>query len=100
MTLSKAANTIEQHHALVGSRFQLAQLVMMRTKQLMAGSRIKKGLGTEFDSKRRGEMPNQRFAKVALEEIRTGKLTWKRNEKQKESVEVPLIEPNPIVFGE
>ena len=98
--LTSKIQTIEEHHAIVGSRFQLAQLVMIRTKQLMAGKRPKKGLGTEFDSRRRGDIPNQRFAKVALEEIRTKKLTWKRTEKQVEPAKVSLVEPNPVIFGE
>ena len=100
--LSKNANTIEQHLELVGSRFQLAQLVMKRTKQLMKGSQINISVGkvgTEFNPKKRSDIPNHLYPKIALEEIRQEKLHWKRTS-DKTPADIPLIEGNPVVFGE
>ena len=38
--LTKHIATIQEHQELVGSRFQLAQLIMHRTKQLMNGAPV------------------------------------------------------------
>ena len=90
--------TIQEHQEKIGSRFLLAQLVMARTRQLIKGAPISKGMGTvgsEFNPKRRGEIPNHRFPKIALEELRTNRLHWER----KPVVELPTIEIEPVVFG-
>jgi DNA-directed RNA polymerase omega subunit len=76
MLNSKVA-TIQEHQEIVGSRFELAQIIMRRTKQLMNGSPIKQGVGvvgSEFNPKHRQEIPIHRYPKIALEELRTGKL--------------------------
>ena len=100
--LSKLADTIQQHEEIVGSRFLLAQIIMHRTKQLMNGSPINISVGkvgSEFNPKRRAEIPNHLFPKIALEELRQGKLPWKRLA-VKAKIEPPVIVENPIVFGE
>jgi len=100
--LSKDANTIQQHQEIVGSRFQLAQVIMHRTRQLMNGAPIRKGVGnvgSEFNPFKRIEIPPHRFAKIALEELRQGKLHYKRGAVPTPE-DAPIIETNPIVFGE
>lgn len=100
--LSRNAHTIEQHMNIVGSRFQLAQIIMHRTKELMSGAPINgfvAKVGSEFNPDKRSEIPNHRFPKIALEELRQGKLTWK-NTSAHTPENVPLIEENPIIFGE
>jgi DNA-directed RNA polymerase subunit K/omega len=94
--LTKNIATIEEHEKLVGGRFQLAQIIMRRTKQLMNGSPAKEGLGEEFSAKRNGEIPNHRMPKVALEELRLGKLKWKNVAKGMPEKTID----DTIVFGE
>ena len=97
--LSKNANTIQQHLETVGNRFELAQIIMHRTRQLMRGSPIKNGVGTqqlESKSHKSSEIPTHLYPKIALEELRQGKLTWKTGEIKN----VPCNDPNTIVFGE
>jgi DNA-directed RNA polymerase omega subunit len=100
--LSRNAHTIQEHQEIVGSRFQLVQIIRHRTRQLMNGAPIRKGIGavgSEFNPDKRSEIPNHRFPKIALEELRQGKLQWRRVSSQTPE-EMPLIEDNPIVFGE
>ena len=101
--LSSKILTIQEHQELVGSRFQLAQLVMHRTKQLMKGAPITDAVGkvgSEFNPKHRAEIPVHRYPKIALEELRLGLLHWKRNLDAIEPADKPEIEINPVVFGE
>ena len=95
--------TIQEHQEIIGSRFQLAQLVMHRTKQLMKGAPICEAVGkvgSEFNPKQRSEIPVHRYPKIALEELRLGQLKWKRNLDAIEPAAKPVIEINPVVFGE
>ena len=95
--LTNKIYTIQEHQEKIGSRFQLAQLVMIRTRQLIKGAPITKRVGkagTEFNPTRRDEIPNHRFPKIALEELRTNQLHWER----KAIVELPVIEVEPVVF--
>jgi DNA-directed RNA polymerase omega subunit len=103
--LTKTLATIQQHQELVGSRFELAQIIMRRTKQLMNGAPIKDGvnlgqLGSELNPKHRKEIPTHKYPKIALEELRSGKLKWHRDNKTQLPEVEQLIEVNPIVFGE
>ena len=102
MALSQQAETIEQHLEIVGNKFELAQIIMHRTRQLMKGDAIKginiAKVGSEFNPHKRGEIPPHRFPKIALEELRQGKFAWKRIEKEK--IEINEIDGNQIVFGE
>jgi len=93
--LNKNIHTIEEHQKIVGSRFELAQIIMNRTKQLMAGSPIKPGLSKEFVEKRKGEIPTHRLSRVALEELRTGKLKWKS---AADCLPTVAVDPNDTVF--
>lgn len=100
--LSKNAKTIQQHQEIVGSRFQLAQIIMHRTRQLMNGAPIRKGVGnvgTEFNPNKRSEIPPHRFLKIALEELRQGKLHYKRISVHTPE-DAPFIETNTVIFGE
>lgn len=98
--LTEKIHTIEEHQNIVGSRFQLAQIVMHRTRELLKGSQIKDlgiaKVGSEFNPKRKSEIPPHRFPKIALEELRLGKLTWRQGEVKS----TPEIDDNPVVFGE
>jgi DNA-directed RNA polymerase subunit K/omega len=96
--ISSKLHTIQQHEELIGSRFQIAHLVMLRTKQLMNGAPISKGMPEEFTCQKYADIPNHRYPKVALEELRLGKLKWKRGNAP-EPAAIPLIEVNPVVFG-
>lgn len=87
--------TIEQQLQTVGSRFGLAQLIMKRTNQLIKGAPVRPGLGEAYTPRRQGEIPNHRFPKVALEELRRGQLKW-----QGGHVSEPSVEPvEEIVFN-
>ena len=79
--------TIQQHLEKVGSRYLLATLVMARTNQLINGAPIKPGLAREFHPGRE-ETPYCQLPKIALEEIRTGKLTWKQKSKNFAPIEI------------
>lgn len=92
---TKNISTIQEHHEIVGSRFDLAQIIMKRTKQLIEGAKVKPGLSSDFTPRRQGEIANNRMPKVALEELRTGKLKWSR---KKIDTEDPLAK-HEIVFG-
>jgi DNA-directed RNA polymerase subunit K/omega len=90
--------TIEEQDILVGSRFLLAHLVMQRTRQFYNGAAPSKGMPKEFSRGNFHNIPNHRWQKIALEEIRLKKLKWEKRE-----VKIPVIptlEENPIVFGE
>jgi DNA-directed RNA polymerase subunit K/omega len=78
--LTSKINTIEEHLDKVGSRFLLATLTMIRTNQLIKGARPSKGLPRELDQHYQGEITHETLPKVALEEIRLGKLKWERKE--------------------
>lgn len=93
--LTRTIATIQEHQEIVGNRFQLSQIIMRRTKELIDGAPISKGLSAEFTPRRRGEIPNQSFAKVAMEELRTGKLHWKNVQREDIVTEIPLV-----IFGE
>jgi DNA-directed RNA polymerase subunit K/omega len=99
--LTSKVLTIQEHQEIIGSRFQLAQLVMARTKQLYNGAPIYKAVGTvgsELNPKFRDEIPLQRYTKIALEEIRLKQFNWKRNTTTLPEAEL-LSDPNEIVFG-
>jgi DNA-directed RNA polymerase omega subunit len=95
--LTKNIATIEEHHKLIGNRFLLAQIAMKRTTQLIEGAPIKFGLAHEFS--KRQNITNQKLAKVALEEIRTGKLPW-HTKTQSSTDTDKIIEHHSVVFGE
>lgn len=78
------------------NRFQFVQLLIRRTNQLIHGEAISKGLKSEFTARRQGEIPNHRFPKVAMEEFKEGKFTWKRIDPKNKKIS----EDNSIVFGE
>lgn len=85
--------TIQSHLEKVGSRYLLATMVMARTNQLINGAPIKHGLSKEFNPGRE-EIPFCRLPKIALEEIRTGKLTWKHVSNENEAppeIESPVF---------
>jgi DNA-directed RNA polymerase subunit K/omega len=98
--LTNKINTIEEHQAIIGSRFQLAQLVMKRTKQFYNGAAPCKGLPKELGRNVFRKLPKHSWPKVALEELRLGKLKWERLSTAIEPAAKPVIEENPIVFGE
>jgi len=98
--LTSKISTIQEHLEITGNRFELAQVIMRRTKELMAGAPIKKGVQTEFKSNRHQAIPNQQFIKVALEELRTGKLKWKHTLAPVPTPSVSeIIDVEPPVFG-
>lgn len=98
--LTKHIATIEEHQKLAGGRFTLAQIVMRRTRQLMNKAPIididVKKVGSDFNHKKHEEIAPHLFPKIALEELRNGKLNWKRIEKAKTVVN----DDNQIVFSE
>ncbi len=95
--ITKNIHTIEQHQAIVGSRFQLAQLVMKRTNQLLQGAPISKGIASEFNPKN-SPLPTQRYHRVALEELRTGKIIWDKAASDK--WEEDQLDTTAVIFGE
>lgn len=92
--LTEKIKTIQPHLEKVGNKFLLTTLVMARTNQLINGSHIKPGLSKEFYPGRE-EIPYCRLPKIALEEIRTGKLNWKQK-----SIAADPIEIESPVFHE
>jgi len=75
--LTNKINTIEEHLNITsGNRFQLAHLVMKRTNQLIKGAKPSRNLPPELNPRRSGEIPNESFPKVALEELRSGAIRW------------------------
>ena len=77
--------------------------IIIRTKQLMNGAPITIAVGkvgTEFNPKHRKEIPVHQYPKIALEELRLGKLKWKRRADAIEPAAKPEIDINPVVFGE
>jgi DNA-directed RNA polymerase subunit K/omega len=89
--------TIEQHEKLVGNRFTLTHLIIKRTRELMNGAPISKGIAKKFNV--RGEIPNHLMAKIALEELRNGKLHWTQPSNTKpEPLISDIAKANPVVF--
>lgn len=94
----KMNRTIEQQEKMVGDRFTLTHLVIKRTKELMNGAAISKEIAKKFDI--RGQIPNHLMAKIALEEIRMGKLQWHNPASSKpEPLISDLVGTNLVVFG-
>lgn len=96
--MSKIPNTIEQHEKIVGDRFTLTHLVIKRTKDLMSGARISKEIAHKFGI--RGQVPNHLMTKIALEEIRMGKIQWHNPANSKpEPLISDIVGANLVVFG-
>ena len=76
--LTNKIHTIEEHHKIVSNKFDLAHVVIRRTRELMDGARPKPGLDIEFKPTKHNTAPNHSAVKIALEELRTGKLKWTR----------------------
>lgn len=96
--LAKNVYTIEEHQDKVGSRFQLAQIIMKRTNQLIRGAKPAAGLDPEFTPKKDGALPTQRHHRVALEELRTDKLKWTAQDSK--TCPLPDFEDDYTVFGQ
>jgi DNA-directed RNA polymerase subunit K/omega len=92
--LNSKTLTIQEHEAITGSRYTLAMIVSKRVNQLLKGARPKPGLGPDFDFGRDSIAPN-RLAKIALEEIRTGKLKWSHTTKPEVK---DTTTPDDIIF--
>jgi DNA-directed RNA polymerase subunit K/omega len=90
--------TIEAHEKIVGNRFTLAQIIIKRTRELMEGAPVCKQIRDKFGI--RGEVPNHLMPKIALEELRSGKLNWSIGSDTKP---LPLIseivDANDVVFS-
>jgi len=77
--ISSKIRTIEEVlHKTDENRFTLCHLVMKRTNAMIKGARPLSGLSKEFTPRRVGEIPNNSFKNVAMEELRLGRMTWKR----------------------
>ena len=96
--LTRKIHTIEEHQKIVGSRFQLAQIIMKRTNELLRGEPVSKGLGSEFSPKKNGGIPSQQYHRIALEELRTGKIKWR--ETAKDTWEEQGLDTDTVIFGE
>jgi len=89
--------TIEQHEKIVGNRFTLTHLIIKRTKELMNGARSSKSICQKFGI--RGEIPNHLMAKIALEELRLGKLHWTQSSNTNpEPLISDIAKSNSIIF--
>jgi DNA-directed RNA polymerase subunit K/omega len=98
--ISNSIATIQEHQEIVGSRFLLAQVIMKRTNELLSGKPISKGLSAEFTPKRNRDIPNHRLAKVAMEELRVGKLSWNKLGEKINYDTDKIVEELSVVFGE
>jgi DNA-directed RNA polymerase subunit K/omega len=89
-------HTIQEHLEVVGNKYDLTRLVMLRTKQLIERASVKPGISEEFKPKRHmhGKVTKQDAMKVALEEIRLGLIPWQRNKFE------TLPEVEQVVFTE
>ncbi|VVC06118.1 Uncharacterised protein [uncultured archaeon] len=82
---NKKTLTLQEHQKIVGSRFQLAHIIMERTRQLWKGAPALVSVDEiepEFYIRYHSEVPEHRYPKIALEELRQGKFTWKRLSKE------------------
>ena len=97
--MTKDIITIEEHQDIVGSRFQLAQIIMKRTNQLLRGAKPAKGIKSKFRENKKADIPRQTLHRIALEELRQGKLHWTKGEVDL-SAKDKLVEDSSIIFGE
>lgn len=94
--VTEKLHTIQEHLEVVGNKYDLARLVMLRTKQLIERASVKPGISQEFKPKRHmhGKVTKQDAMKTALEEIRLGLIPWRRTAFEK------LPEVEQVVFTE
>lgn len=94
MAISSVHHTIEAHLKTIPNRYDLARVVMLRTRQLIGGAEIKKGVDPTLLPKRHQPSSNSRAPKIALDEILLGEVKFIRREPVEKS------EPtNDIVFS-
>lgn len=79
MAMSSKNHTIAPHLNVIPNKFELARVVMLRTRQLIGGYRMDKRVDKALKPARGQELPNSRAPKVALDEILLGSIKHTRN---------------------
>ena len=88
-------HTIEAHEKIIPNRFELARLIMLRTRALISGSPIKPGVDPVLLPRRHDPLPNSRAPKIALDEVLNGSTTFIRPSVEEVKAE---ISESDIVF--
>lgn len=94
MAISSTYDTIEPHLKAIPNKFELARVVMLRTRQLIDGAKIKKGVDPTLRPRKRRALPNSRAPKVALDEILLGEIKFERTK----PTEKPIV-ISDVVFS-
>lgn len=87
MAMSSKFKTIQPHLEIIPNRYELARAVMLRTRQLIEGSPIKKGVDHSLRPTYRSPFSNSTAPKIALDEIRIGAVTIERINKYPKPLE-------------
>lgn len=80
--MSSKNHTIAPHLAVIPNKYELARVVMLRTRQLINGTgpRVNSKIDPALKPRKRQALPNSRAPKVALDEILLGSVKHKRIE--------------------
>lgn len=96
--LTSQIHTIHEHEKIIPNRFEMAHVIIKRTRELIDGAPIKLDKTSELYPRRGNTAASHNAAKIALEELRTNKLTWRGPSHTEHAPIIPPSNPDEVIF--